>query len=366
LSLGSRLLSTAANARLPRLNSPYSGTHAFTLLYEAPRDSGSGPGIRLYATAAGEHSMTINASFDGTNWNKDLAGTGAVQFLLRPDNKALFHRAADQNAAWSTWSQANQLNGAREATVGTAATHTPLAQFFDAFGNRRVLLDHLGMPAGQLSELDENWLLVGAPTGWTWTNPSNLAGVAPNANINHRSLLSAVINGASTSAAHTNYVAYFDANTAIAADWLVRPGGIVASDASNTFHDYGFQLGSAGSDNDFYYFRHKADNANWRALRVVNGVPIDNLDTGIAVTNNTNYRMRLELIGSNLYSGGGGNHIARFFINGTLVQTITNTTPAADTLKFLFQCANAQATTTTWAMGALKMRWNHFATGDAV
>ena len=95
-SVGSLLLGSAANARLPRIVTPYSAsTDRWTLISESAPDA-AGIVFRTYrVTRAGpsyQEWSTINASFNGSNWVRDVNGVtsscvlrynGAVSFLWR-------------------------------------------------------------------------------------------------------------------------------------------------------------------------------------------------------------------------------------------------------------------------------------------
>lgn len=89
LFLGESLLSTEALALLPRISAPVATTAGtnYTLLWESI-PSGQ-RGLRIYAGDISASTIgagvgfifTINASFDGTNWNKDI--TGQVSLALQ-------------------------------------------------------------------------------------------------------------------------------------------------------------------------------------------------------------------------------------------------------------------------------------------
>ncbi len=91
--LGSSLLSTKPNSLKPRISAPVSTTATanFTLLWESI-PSGL-KGLRLYAGDLDATSITepaffftVNASYDGTNWNKDVTSTRSVGVSIVADD----------------------------------------------------------------------------------------------------------------------------------------------------------------------------------------------------------------------------------------------------------------------------------------
>ena len=72
--------------------------------------------------------------------------------------------------------------------------------------------------------------------------------------------------------------------------------------------------------------------------------------------------MRIEVIGSAATGLGGGSHLARWFINGTLVHTLQFTfSPNADpfALSFAFLNNSGTASPQDWEVGPVRLSWNN-------
>lgn len=106
--LGSDLINTEARALLPRISVPVAtaANINFTLLWESK--PGALKAIRIYAgdldnatvTQPGVF-ITVNARFDGTNWNKDINGTEAMGLYIGAGGSAF--RFQSQIGATNSW-----------------------------------------------------------------------------------------------------------------------------------------------------------------------------------------------------------------------------------------------------------------------
>lgn len=105
LGLGSKVLGTAANARLPRIVAPFATSGGPTLLFQSADNSGSGISVRLYSTTTNDSGfiITVNAYWDGTNWNKDVNGTGASKIAFLTDYSIKVQSQAPANNTPWTW-----------------------------------------------------------------------------------------------------------------------------------------------------------------------------------------------------------------------------------------------------------------------
>lgn len=114
-NLGSQLIGTLATAREPRISAGASVVSAaLTLMWESV--AAGSYGYRTYVTFVGETIHTVNASWDGTNWNKDLAGTVALrqQFKASTGQVKIQFRASD-----TAWVDSGWLDGASfDGTTG--------------------------------------------------------------------------------------------------------------------------------------------------------------------------------------------------------------------------------------------------------
>lgn len=105
LSIGSLLLSTAANARVKRLQIPHSSTFDVTLLLESMDDASGANNwaTRVYSTVSGQWFVTVNAWYDGTNWNKDKTGTNAACFIVSRSQMSFQKRDAGADTPWASF-----------------------------------------------------------------------------------------------------------------------------------------------------------------------------------------------------------------------------------------------------------------------
>lgn len=104
--LGNNLLDTEAKALQPRITAPVSTTGGvdFTLMWQSV-PTGQ-PGYRRYVSASGAVIETVNASWDGANWNKDTAGVIALKRLLSSVATSVQKRDLAANTPWTdaAWS----------------------------------------------------------------------------------------------------------------------------------------------------------------------------------------------------------------------------------------------------------------------
>ena len=152
--LGNNFLSSAVDARRPRVSVRHSGTYDATLVWESLKDSG-GIAVRLYVNLSGHLMLTVNASYDGINWNKDSAGSRAHLVQLVRDGFEIYTRDAD--AAWTTWTLYFKTTGPR-TTTAAVPTFAPILAVGDSVGNRRVIVDHLGLVQTRQTVIYQNWL----------------------------------------------------------------------------------------------------------------------------------------------------------------------------------------------------------------
>ncbi len=113
MSLGARLLSTAADNRKSRIEAPFDDTVKLTLMFDSGPLVASDRRIRIYAgdlahtafTGTG-FIFTVNARYNGTDWVKDVNGQLASAFVLDATSTTgmrYFSQPAATNT-WATWS----------------------------------------------------------------------------------------------------------------------------------------------------------------------------------------------------------------------------------------------------------------------
>lgn len=83
------------------------------------------------------------------------------------------------------------------------------------------------------------------------------------------------------------------------------------------------------TDNDEWYFRYEDDvtSGNWESVWRVNGGSVTAEDSGIAVAVNTEYHLKISI---------DSDRIARFYINGVLVETSTALKDATNLKPYIF------------------------------
>ena len=134
------------------------------------------PGYRKYVSSTGRMIETINASWsNGSNlWTKDVNGTPAYKQEIREKGISAFSRVADATWGDGSWIQHIQTSYP-DITTDTNAVFTPIVMARDASGNQRVLVDHLGLRAGRVTEMLQNWL---PPMTTAWS--SHVSGTGTN------------------------------------------------------------------------------------------------------------------------------------------------------------------------------------------
>lgn len=347
VDIGKNLLNSTANLARPRLYLPHHDTLDFTLLLESRPLSLGGVtldiGHRVYATAydgsaaPGDNQLAIviNAKFDGTNWSKDSNGTAASMIQFRPEGIRLYTRGADQNGTWltSAWSAANMQSGSRIVTAA-APYHTPLLQFFDGLGNRRVAIDHLGMRGGRVVEIQQAWVDETTGTnpkkyasGWGYDNggASTTAPALVGPNIKGPQLILAV--------AAAPDLTYFFSPFVISAQGGAWPQNMVhvvefevdATDLAGTpglSFEVGFRNGGAvPQTNDHIALSKTSASANWFFKTRNNAGGPTTVNTTVAAAGVQRFRIEVYTTGS----AGGARALC--FIDGTLRAEITATLP---------------------------------------
>lgn len=112
VSVGSGLIDTDARALYPKISSwARNGTSSYSLHYAMLTPGSTTGKTRFYTLSdAGFFAMTVNAEWDGTNWNKDVAGEQASKLALNGDGNVLLY-GRDSDTAWtdSEWTDASTV-----------------------------------------------------------------------------------------------------------------------------------------------------------------------------------------------------------------------------------------------------------------
>lgn len=104
LRVGEGNIDTAAKARAPRVELPFSSTNTPTqIVQSAPfPTSASQSTFRAYAGNNHRHILTQNGSWDGTNWVKDVSGTGFSLYDVTAAGITYSHRLSTDNVSAPT------------------------------------------------------------------------------------------------------------------------------------------------------------------------------------------------------------------------------------------------------------------------
>jgi hypothetical protein len=142
LLLGEGLLSALAETLKPRItvNSSDSVVGARTLIYEGQRkNAGTNQRGRLYLTSSAAYAdleYTVNAYWDGANWNKDVLGQYSARYVF----SAVFGfvievRLNTEDAPWTTWRAVLNGGGSLPSFAGGIAGVTLGDGWYDSAAN---------------------------------------------------------------------------------------------------------------------------------------------------------------------------------------------------------------------------------------
>jgi hypothetical protein len=333
--LGESLLGTEADGLLARVTAPIRpNAGEFTLMWE----SGStltGYKTRHYGFGNGAWFLTVNAYFDGTNWNKDVAGGSASPALRVGYNGITVARTTQSirvsDTAWSdgSWLDFVTFDGPDLPTVANPR-FGPMVAVKDGGGNRKSVVDHNGYPMGRRQVYEENWISASAPSAWgSFFLNGSVNFDVPGGGIRLVSTPS-LIGYAGIDTIRTDLVNLSDSVHVAVMEWEYSPTNVnVITDCSAVtgwFYTTGFGAGIA--DLGLWIGKRSTD-TNWQLAGFqYTGGPVDYwvqaLATGTIVDTGITYgssrqRMRLESHGS---SAPGGRR-ALAYINGSLVAEIT-------------------------------------------
>lgn len=263
-----------------------------------------------------------------------------------------------------------------QCSLSTTSSTLPQLRFVDSAGNGRFLIDHNGLPTGgRVSVVSEPWLLAPGASGSAWSTvlgtAAALTGQSPSASYNARFIQ---VTPSSTSGV-SNYglattSALILANTAgmsLSAEWEFGLNAAGAGTTSNTSWFMGFDSGTdpLGADSNCVGFYKKFNSANLQILTGNGSSPIFWTTTtpptaGAFPTD----RYRIEIQGSGSPYAA---YQARFYVNETLIQTVTSASlPAAAALRFMFGSANeggAPSGSPLGFMGPPIIAWNRYTSG---
>jgi hypothetical protein len=328
--VGANKLSTGADARTPRLAAPYTSAIAtHTLIYESAPATGSFGSIRIYSGPIGTLLISVNAFYDGTNWNKDVAGTTANLWLVGFGKFEQYAMVAD--APWAVWTNIIKTTVSEVTTVANPKFE-PLLQVYDSANQRRVALDHNGFRMGRVSEYSAPWMTASAGD---WTPSTTGTGIAPSL-VPSRSVAGtpfsstlfialSVATGVGTSIWQTTnqIVALrgvgpgqtFNEDACVVLEW--EAADTLLNDTESIFATMGITDGTNG----VFFQSQTLTTNNWQFITGSEAAGLTTtVDTGVSVSNSVQ-RFRVEVYGANL--PGGARCLS--YINGALVgQSTTN------------------------------------------
>jgi hypothetical protein len=375
IALGSKLLDVNTDSYKARIDTPYNASFDYCLVWQSLPITGTEPGQRIYTNSTGTY-LVNNASWNGTQWSKDLAGTSATMILVNAGFMQLYARVSD--TAWTSWTAISKTSVA-QATTTTTPVFSPLYETYDAGGNTRVVADHLGLPSTYFTDYSENWALL--PTSsisnntvlgkWTFTstgsgnvqqgNDVNVASAAGYYGLDQTFTASDLF---SSQAATTIALYRTDGasnwpgvNQVIVAEWETMSSLVGASTGISLIQGF---LNSAHTQSvNFNYAA--SSSANWQ-FNVSNGSSTI-VNTGVAVSS-TPQRMRIEAYGAN--HPGGQRFLA--YINGALVAQVLGSAGTAPNQNLFMQFAvdGTPTTSGSCSVGPVQCYVQRFVSDDEV
>jgi hypothetical protein len=317
---------------------------------------------------------------DGTRFVIKIIAGGAVgvaTFKTSIDGGTTF--GATQTTAASMTDATSGITLAFSGTFtlnGTAAfrsAFTPLAQWIDALGSVRSIIDHNGYRRGRTNEIIEDWQAWANLTGpsgpqqagrWFYSVPASTIMFGLNATAAFPGgglLLSTTSIPTSTSIglttphgalmpqSFTSLVMEFEASMspvgANAMNWQI---GLSSSGTTNV----GTPLASA---NQVTIGRRSSDPNTWQ-LFTANGTTLNVVDTGVTINTTVPDRITLELHGSASPYGAR----ARCFINETLIETSANLPLTTTALNLILGGTSTGTATATLTVSPLRTIFNRY------
>lgn len=100
---------TRGDNLIPRLNTkPVADGTSYTCVWQSFLPASATIGYRLYvapAAANGPMHLTVNASWNGSAWVKDVAAASASAFVMNGEDTSVVYRLAASAGTWTTWDQ---------------------------------------------------------------------------------------------------------------------------------------------------------------------------------------------------------------------------------------------------------------------
>lgn len=136
VQLGGGEVDNLSSNLVPRVKY-YAVPNSVILISESISDSGIGTRVYHEATSPFRSSTSINARFDGVNWNKDVSGQPSLYRAVSNEFEQTFVQFAANNSPWSSWDNTSWLT-----QFGTNNSND-----FHNIGGRIILGDGIGINA---------------------------------------------------------------------------------------------------------------------------------------------------------------------------------------------------------------------------
>ena len=250
--------------------------------------------------------------------------------------------------------------------AGVEAQIVPQSVGKDYSGKAHAQIDHLGFRGGQLSEWEEHWRAAAISSDWTIApSPSTAVPTDPSASFTQRSV-SFTIAATSNPAPELNsqYLNFVDNDAICVMESMVRTPTALQTGSSSDTLAWGVRFSNGGGNNSGFQLFYSSASANWRCRWVAAGAAVTNTDSTIVVATSTNYRFRIELVGSNNSSAAANTMTARFFINGALVATITVAAWTSDKARLSVHAVTLPTENYIWLIGRMRYQFAHLLTQD--
>jgi hypothetical protein len=366
INLGAGLLATTADQLKPRIQGAIATGAVFQLLQEWTGSSGS---IRIYGNFLGRFYLTSNARLDtGGLWNRDDPAMRSTRFSTDAFFASRLVMAQSEVAVGNPfnegqWTTFCEIQGAEPTTVANPKFE-PIIELKDAGGNRRVLVDHLGLPAGRIVRIAQNWMqdVAADPEGWFKTTGG---GGAVNYQQDTAVLASYCVEvqtltaGDFARSATTNKVAFPNAAKVHVLEWEAY----FNQNATDTGMQILMGFISLIAPLSQAVFAKISGSNFWQINHRNNAGPPTTVALGSSPANGTRDRFRIEIHGSSMPGGAR----VLWYLNGVLVHEATTNLPD-NTMGFTFQADRIAGgpSTTELRIGPVYYTTNRVQSDDAL
>jgi hypothetical protein len=226
---------------------------------------------------------------------------------------------------------------------------TAVMRYKDARLNDRFIVDHYGLPGGELLEWREDfgrrtdWSLSGAGTAsigkWVITQTGAASAISGNgpgisAGINFSDTHPVLKFDIDDAAANTSemliaasaHTAIWSPNNLVELDYKLAPH--VVTDVTWVHGVCGLSEHINTIANGAFFIRNNAPGSTWHARTIQGGTPTD-VDTGVAGTADTSHHFKIIIAGSGIDDASAARAV--FLVDGVVKANITTNIPATGT-----------------------------------